>query len=250
MFISASKNFYRYPQINIILGINALSLLSFNTQAKAPEQIWQHSGQPALVVELFTSEGCSSCPPADTYLKDFVREPNLWRDIIPMAYHVDYWDGLGWKDPFARPEFSLRQNLYKAYGQISSVYTPGFVVNGQEWRGFFQRRPLPQNNAKNSPPLLLQKTGAHFQLTYQQEQEYTAHFVLLSMQQSSEVTQGENKGKRLQHEFIVLLKDQKNAVKKWNFDYHSLPQNADAVAVWLTPIDSFQPIQTVAGWIK
>lgn len=72
-------------------------------------QTWANDGSPATVVELFTSEGCSSCPPADRVLGSLKEESGLWEEVIPLAFHVDYWDYLGWKDRFARTEFSVRQ---------------------------------------------------------------------------------------------------------------------------------------------
>src|SRR4051812_18118930 len=64
--------------------------------------------EPTQLIELFTSEGCSSCPPADEWLHDLGKQPGLWTDFVPVAFHVDYWDYLGWKDIFSTPEFSER----------------------------------------------------------------------------------------------------------------------------------------------
>ncbi|HTN48220.1 MAG TPA: DUF1223 domain-containing protein [Burkholderiaceae bacterium] len=89
---------------------------------------------PAVVVELFTSQGCSSCPPADRWLGSLV--PRYGSRVIPLSLHVGYWDYIGWKDPFARREFNERQQLLAASGS-RSVYTPGVFVQGREfsdWR--------------------------------------------------------------------------------------------------------------------
>ncbi|TPW10725.1 MAG: hypothetical protein FD130_2142 [Halothiobacillaceae bacterium] len=99
--------------------------------------------QRTAVLELYTSEGCSSCPPADRWLHQFTTDARLWRDIVPLAFHVDYWDYLGWRDRFAHPEHTARQQTYAAIGGIKTVYTPGLVLNGREWRGWFERRTLP-----------------------------------------------------------------------------------------------------------
>jgi hypothetical protein len=90
-----------------------------STPLPAPDQ-----GQPA-VLELFTSEGCSSCPPADALLGQFAREPG----IIALAWHVDYWNGLGWHDPFSSSLATQRQRTYAAQLR-DEVYTPALVVNG------------------------------------------------------------------------------------------------------------------------
>ncbi len=81
-----------------------------------------------VVVELFTSQGCSSCPPADAMLAGLSDEP----DILPLSFHVDYWDYLGWADSFARPEFTLRQERYALVAGERSVYTPQVIVDGQD----------------------------------------------------------------------------------------------------------------------
>jgi hypothetical protein len=85
------------------------------------------SAEPKAVVELFTSQGCSSCPPADKLLKTYVERA----DVIALSYPVDYWDYLGWKDTFASPRFSERQRAYAKTRGDGSVYTPQIVVNGR-----------------------------------------------------------------------------------------------------------------------
>jgi hypothetical protein len=84
--------------------------------------------QGPVIVELFTSQGCSSCPPADKLINSLTNQ----KDIIPLAFHVDYWNYLGWKDPFSQPQFSERQRAYAAHTGSGSVYTPQLIVNGQK----------------------------------------------------------------------------------------------------------------------
>lgn len=86
----------------------------------------QSAGEPVAVVELFTSQGCSSCPPADAFLGDLAKRG----DVVALSYHVDYWDYLGWQDTLARPENTQRQRAYGRAFQASSIYTPQMVVNG------------------------------------------------------------------------------------------------------------------------
>lgn len=81
-----------------------------------------------VVVELFTSQGCSSCPPADRILGDLADDP----DVIALAFHVDYWDYLGWKDDFASPAFTNRQKAYARANGERSVYTPQMVIGGRD----------------------------------------------------------------------------------------------------------------------
>ena len=80
-----------------------------------------------VVVELFTSQGCSSCPPADALLRDLAGR----EDVIALGHHVDYWDYIGWEDPFARPEATARQRLYARALSLSFIYTPQMVIDGR-----------------------------------------------------------------------------------------------------------------------
>ena len=82
--------------------------------------------QPRVVVELFTSEGCSSCPPADTYLGELAQRP----DVLALAFHVDYWNYIGWNDPYASKLATERQHEYARHLNLRYVYTPQMVING------------------------------------------------------------------------------------------------------------------------
>jgi hypothetical protein len=84
-----------------------------------------------VVVELFTSQGCSSCPPADRLLSRLKRDPRLAGAVIPLAFHVDYWNHLGWSDPFSSSLWSQRQEEYAHAFRSNRVYTPQLVVNGR-----------------------------------------------------------------------------------------------------------------------
>ncbi|WP_111732113.1 DUF1223 domain-containing protein [Roseovarius amoyensis] len=84
--------------------------------------------EPTVLVELFTSQGCSSCPPADALLRELARR----EDVLALALHVDYWDYIGWKDIFARPENSARQRAYAAADGRRMVYTPQIIIDGSD----------------------------------------------------------------------------------------------------------------------
>jgi hypothetical protein len=81
----------------------------------------------SVLVELFTSQGCSSCPPADQFLGELTRRP----DVVALAYHIDYWDYIGWQDKFARPEFTARQKDYRDTLGLHTIYTPQMVIDGR-----------------------------------------------------------------------------------------------------------------------
>jgi len=109
--------------ILVLIVIAALAL-----RAGGPEPV--KLGATPVVVELFTSQGCSSCPPADELLRELARDPAYGKAIIPLAYHVDYWDHLGWRDPFSSKEATVRQMGYVRSFHLTSAYTPQAVVGG------------------------------------------------------------------------------------------------------------------------
>src|SRR5271163_2312476 len=98
----------------------------------AAEHFASGPGRVALI-ELYTSEGCSSCPPADAWLGGLKDKAGLWDEFVPVQFHVNYWDNLGWKDRLATRDFTAREYAYSSAWGSSSVYTPCFVRNGLEW---------------------------------------------------------------------------------------------------------------------
>ena len=100
-----------------------------------------------VVLELFTSQGCSSCPPADALLGEMTRRPG----VIGLAWHVDYWNSLGWRDPYARPEWTTRQRDYARYLD-GEVYTPALVVNGATLMVGSDRAAVDQAINRAAPP--------------------------------------------------------------------------------------------------
>ncbi len=116
------KNHIKRPEgpqfMKSVLSVLAAAMLSVATSAAA---------ESPVVVELYTSQGCSSCPPADAIFAELAQRD----DVIALALHVDYWDYIGWKDEFAVPAFADRQRGYAAAAHRRSIYTPQMVVNGQ-----------------------------------------------------------------------------------------------------------------------
>src|SRR5439155_14929782 len=163
---------------------------------------------PTPLLELFTSEGCSSCPPAEAWFSKLKESPKLWKDFITVAFHVDYWDHLGWKDPFSSKTFSERQGKYATAWQNESIYTPGFVWNAIEWRGWFNREELPRAAGPNVGVLTatsddLRRWIIQFEVTTTNLIAYDVRAALLGFALTSKVTAGENKGHVLTHDFAV-----------------------------------------------
>ena len=121
------------PFIKLSIASRVLFLIflftDFHREAEMPKE---PADKSFAVVELFTSEGCSSCPPADKLLADLEKRGNVnGRQILVMSEHVDYWDGLGWKDRFSSSVFTQRQTDYVRKLGLGSPYTPEVVINGQ-----------------------------------------------------------------------------------------------------------------------
>jgi hypothetical protein len=212
------------------------------------------------LIELFTSEGCSSCPPAEKWLSRFQTNPDLWKGIVPVAFHVDYWDGLGWPDRFARADYTERQRRYAASWHGESVYTPGFVANGQEWRGWFNGSGLPKSNSKVGT-LRTTVTGDDVSATFTSEsgapRQLALQVAFLGTNLQSDVKRGENSGRKLVHDFVVLQFSKTEMTadgNRWSGSIH-LPVAAGgdkptAVAVWVSAGDNLAPLQATGGWLK
>lgn len=194
-------------KLALILSCSSLSVAA---QAQNPPP----NSAPVLV-ELFTSQGCSSCPPAEDLLNTWGMDQFRKGEILPLAFHVDYWNDLGWTDPFSAPAFTARQRAY-ASSLHSSLYTPQLVVTGRvdlvgsdggrarqvtdRYRG---QTPVgtislkvlssPNDirvNVRMSPPT---KPGGSYHL----------YWVLFENGLSTKVESGENRGKNLEENFVV-----------------------------------------------
>ena len=208
----------------------------------------------ATTIELFTSEGCSSCPPADGWLSQLKSDPRLWNQIVPMAFHVDYWDYIGWNDRFATPAYSTRQRNHKSQGNIRSVYTPGFVVNGSEWRGWFRRTALPLADG-GAQQLRVEVDGSSVEAVYGGAPEpLVLNIALLGFNLSNQVSSGENSGRRLSHDFVVLQHQTKLSDNgSWQLELPLIvesPVETKGIAAWVSYPDSLKPLQATGGWLK
>jgi len=234
----------------------ATALLLQITPAEASSLHLNSGNQQLTLIELYTSQGCSSCPPAERWLGKFQDDPRLWEQVIPIAFHVDYWDYIGWKDQLAKPEFSTRQQRYRQERGINSVYTPGFVVNGKEWRSWFGLRALPENSRQVGElqlDLEGEKLAAYFKTKTTIEERLTLNVALLGVGLKATVTRGENAGKKLSQDFVVLEHlTTASSNGSWNMQ---IPQInlADgerlALVAWVSHADRLEPLQAIGGWM-
>ena len=128
------------------IGLIITLMVAWIAAAGAQTVHLESPGPRVSLLELYTSEGCSSCPPADRWISTLRDDPRLWHEVVPVAFHVDYWDYIGWKDRFASPVYGNRQRDYARNRHVGTVYTPGFVLAGKEWRSWFRRPELKVDN--------------------------------------------------------------------------------------------------------
>jgi hypothetical protein len=169
----------------------AQSALSCSAQAGA---------QPPAVVELYTSEGCSSCPPADRWLSALKGRS----DVLALAFHVNYWDRLGWPDRFANAATTERQHLLQRTSGAPYVYTPQVVVNGNDQRSW-SGASLPRLPASPVALTLARDANVVRATVGASSQRLAGYWAVLEDGHSSRVKAGENAGETLAHDHVVTL---------------------------------------------
>jgi len=222
---------------------------------------------------LYTSEGCHSCPPADRWLTDLKQQKNLWKDFIPLSFHVDYWDYIGWDDKYASKQFSRRQRAYAAEFRERTVYTPaGMRLLGHEWRTWRRANPLFMSTFSKELKtadigvlsLKIDKENqfsASFdsveqQLDSQLASDYIFNIAVLGVDVVSKIEAGENRGKTLKHDFVVLGMESHKALKgqgmQWSGGLPDLSNPAPryAVVAWIAERNSLIPKQAVGAYLE
>jgi hypothetical protein len=231
----------------------AAAVFCFVMSASAVEMKFESRPTRTHLLELFTSEGCSSCPPAEAWMNSLKDEPGLWEEFVPIAFHVDYWDRLGWRDPFAAKAWTARQYQYSAQWKSGSVYTPGFVLNGRELR----ERSVPARAAETAGVLkcVVSDAGeitAEFKAASGESRPMELHVARLGFDLSTNVKAGENSGRKLRHDFVVLSLER--APMQSGKAQLNLPSAAastrTALAAWITAPGELEPIQATGGWLR
>jgi len=159
------------------------------------------------VIELYTSEGCSSCPPADKWASTLKGS-----NAVVQAFHVGYWDYIGWVDRFASPAYTTRQRQIAALNGQSGIYTPQVVRNGRDWRDWRDWGPVPLSMERARAALAVKRIGRdaegdQFEAMVTPEggasANWAAYWTVTENGHSSKVKSGENAGEFLKHDFVV-----------------------------------------------
>jgi hypothetical protein len=236
--------------------LTVIACLSIVGTARAGDLQFDSGPQRVHLIELFTSQGCSSCPPAEAWLSKLKNEPGLWKNFVPLAFHVDYWDRLGWRDPFASKEWTARQQQYSDHWKAESVYTPGFVLDGREWLDRSVPTPSNENPGVLKVSVTTGKVIAEFIPSNGQSKDVDLHIAMLGFKLTTKVTAGENKGRDLNQDFVVhSLVNQKMSGGKVEvlLTIYPIPPAANpfgAIAAWVTAPNQLEPIQAVGGWLR
>ena len=182
----------------------AAALLPLSCGVFAAQNTCSTASGPAVtpVMELYTSEGCSSCPPADKWLSSLKSS-----GMVVQAFHVGYWDYIGWVDRFAAPAHTQRQRDIAAANGLRSIYTPQLVRDGRDWRDY----PRAFTSARTTEPaaasLRIERVAADAVeaevVPAAAGQPWTAYWTVTEHAHSSKVKAGENAGELLQHDFVV-----------------------------------------------
>jgi len=167
-----------------------------------------------VLLELYTSEGCSSCPPADRFLSDIKKSGAYKNDLIPLAFHVTYWDYIGWQDAFGSTLFDNRQRDIAHKNSQGSIYTPQFVMSGKDFRRFktFSQDIEKISRQKSTVDLTLtvddrkkSELGLTLDTDISRSEVKDVRFFIAVAEDGlfSDVTDGENEGERLRHDYVV-----------------------------------------------
>jgi hypothetical protein len=230
--------------------------------AESKPTVLKSGPEKTALLELYTSEGCSSCPPAEKWLSSLKDSARLWKDFVPVAFHVDYWDRLGWRDPWSDKIFSDRQISYAESWHSENVYTPAFVLDGKEWTDWGTPRNGPHSVEVNAGSLTATcsepgKWHVVFEPVSKNAPGFQIHAALLENGASSDVKAGENRGRRLIHDFAVAQLISVPMVHddgRWKGQFtFSPPSNRSitntAIAIWITAPGNPQSLQAVGGWL-
>lgn len=230
-------------------------------QSVFAEKVFKSGIEQTSLLELYTSQGCYSCPPAENWLNALKDSPELWSQVVPVAFHVDYWDYLGWKDPYGMKRNQQRHYAYKFQGHTNAIYTPEVILNGADytiWRqGEAPRLPATSNVGELELSIDDEKgIRVFFSSREKSTAALKANIALLGFGIVAKIAAGENDGKTLHHEFVALEQNSKTAhpvgqLYLWQFPNieSSHARERSALIAWLDKEGDNRPIQATGGWI-
>ncbi len=183
----------------------AVSLLAVSGAVLSAAPACQAESAATLtpVIELYTSEGCSSCPPADRWLSGLKASAASGKAVV-QAFHVGYWDYIGWTDRFAAPAHTERQKQVASNNRLNTIYTPQLVRNGLDWRDYAKARESVE--PARASIAMRRSDGNSFEANVaptDSAARWSAYWTVTENSHSSKVKAGENSGELLQHDFVV-----------------------------------------------
>ncbi len=238
-----------------------IAAYAFSTSGSFAGYSLESTVEKVHLLELYSSEGCSSCPPADAWLSALRKNPALFRRFVPVEFHIDYWNRLGWHDPFSEDRFTSRQYaLASAWGK-NSVYTPGFVLDAKEWR---VGEGMAGVTEKGNPVgvLRVDRRGENdFLVTFRPVGKgagpYRIYGARLGNGFLTEVKSGENSGRRLAHDFTATQFSSSAMKPGPSAGSYTVGVSlvrggvnrpkSESVAFWVTTPGNEVPIQVVGG---
>jgi hypothetical protein len=207
------------------MAISSIAVFTFNQKKPAAKKFSSPITRSFALLELFTSEGCSSCPSADRLLPEFINEDS---NIIVLSFHVDYWDNLGWKDVFSNSSYTERQRQYAEQLHLESIYTPQLIINGlhemvgsnrQKAESFIKRvqeeKPLSEikiNSVSEQEHQL--EINCHIEGDIKNIKLLAA---LVQKHAERKIGAGENKGATLMHTNVVRSFAENNVAPEMHF---------------------------------
>ncbi len=198
--------------IKALAAIAAFTNLAFATSALAADPTQgscsaRSAATAARVVELYTSEGCNSCPQADRWLSRMAPDVEARSDTVALAFHVDYWDRLGWKDRFASAAYTARQSQQQASNGAKFSYTPQVVLDGADNKDWINTRVPLKAGAPAQAQISLTREGPQINAEVAANAggptRLAAYWAVTELNHTTAVKAGENEGVTLKHDFVV-----------------------------------------------
>jgi hypothetical protein len=216
----------RYRRQTTPIVLTGLLLVSMTAEA---------ASRPAIV-ELYTSEGCSSCPPAERLLEELAQRS----DILPLAFHVDYWDGLGWRDRFSLKEATQRQQDAARQLRLSTVGTPQMIVEGRTalWGASRARVEQAVKSGRTEVAMTVTRNGPELIVRTEEQaarEIFDVYVIGYLPKAVTAIGRGENAGRTITEvnvvRYVRKIGTSAHATREWSFPLHKLPGDAERVVV-------------------